>query len=944
MSRSFYSAPNETRSIRTNLSPPQGQAYSSMPDSPASFLSFDSQQKMGQMKGLDQDALLGSQREGGSAYTTSASSRSDPDFRFSQDSGSVLGSSPPSARQSDGARSTQGGSPPTSAAEIQAKRNSQDGSQHSSSGSSKADPPNQASQHSNAIAVPSQSNSSASQDQASSLNSITSHLSPLSPLVQPFNPSGLSLGSNNNSDSSPNSQTTQQEVHERASASSVHSSNLLNGADYSNPQFYPYRNDVGSPTTRSALPATISESVTNTASELGPPGSLTSAAFASLGAQLGMSGPGALASLATRGEAVPGSNTSASGAEEISTIFVVGFPDDMLEREFQNMFIFAPGFEAATLKSPGSGMGPLASVNPSLQNGNAQQQQKTPFSPSMYSSAQFSMDGYNSPYPYESHQYDDVRDSSLSQMMRDQQQSASGMSRESSQNTTTARRLTIGFAKFRTRQQALDAREVLSGRRVDADRDCVLKAEMAKKNLHTKRGLANGAPASDGSSVGVGNTTGNASLPPSVMALGQHNLAVAAAAALNPQFLANALVQQQRGDTGGHRQQSPVSGTAGGQLGVAALLREREQEPMSRESRNTAFDAFHSVPPAQLSPTYMHHNRNAEGSAVAAADPRYNAYNGPSRHEMSPGLMELSSSASISPGISSASAYYRNASQLSGPYAQMQRDLDDSNRRSIVGHTVDGYTQHNFGGNYGKEQDSFANRNGYYPASSASTGLSGRFNNLSVNTGMGMGMGMGSSMRSSSPPSGGMSPRGANPADQNPPINTLYVGGLPAVLPSLTGPMSASHLEDSLRAVFSRSPGFKRLCFRQKSNGPMSFIEYESVEYATRALSDLYGHTLGGLVKGGIRLSYSKNPLGVRSNSVSQNGFNNGPLSPGLNGYGSDPYSLTPTSARRPTLDPFYQPQSAGFRSLTPRVQSPTASMPFSPFSVNPMDFGDHYS
>jgi hypothetical protein len=38
--------------------------------------------------------------------------------------------------------------------------------------------------------------------------------------------------------------------------------------------------------------------------------------------------------------------------EEISTIFVVGFPDDMQEREFQNMFIFSPGFEAATLKIP----------------------------------------------------------------------------------------------------------------------------------------------------------------------------------------------------------------------------------------------------------------------------------------------------------------------------------------------------------------------------------------------------------------------------------------------------------------------------------------------------------------------------------------------------------------------------------------------------------------
>jgi hypothetical protein len=38
--------------------------------------------------------------------------------------------------------------------------------------------------------------------------------------------------------------------------------------------------------------------------------------------------------------------------EEITTIFVVGFPQDMQEREFQNMFIFSPGFEAATLKIP----------------------------------------------------------------------------------------------------------------------------------------------------------------------------------------------------------------------------------------------------------------------------------------------------------------------------------------------------------------------------------------------------------------------------------------------------------------------------------------------------------------------------------------------------------------------------------------------------------------
>ena len=37
------------------------------------------------------------------------------------------------------------------------------------------------------------------------------------------------------------------------------------------------------------------------------------------------------------------------------------------------------------------------------------------------------------------------------------------------------------------------------------------------------------------------------------------------------------------------------------------------------------------------------------------------------------------------------------------------------------------------------------------------------------------------------------------------------------------------------------------------------------MNYATRALNELYGNTLNGLIKGGIRLSYSKNPLGVRT-------------------------------------------------------------------------------
>ena len=94
-----------------------------------------------------------------------------------------------------------------------------------------------------------------------------------------------------------------------------------------------------------------------------------------------------------------------------------------------------------------------------------------------------------------------------------------------------------------------------------------------------------------------------------------------------------------------------------------------------------------------------------------------------------------------------------------------------------------------------------------------------------------------------------------NPADQNPPCNTLYVGNLPI-----------DTSEDELKAMFSKQRGYKRLCFRTKQNGPMCFVEFEDISFATKALNELYGHPLHNSVKGGIRLSFSKNPLGVRTN------------------------------------------------------------------------------
>lgn len=122
-----------------------------------------------------------------------------------------------------------------------------------------------------------------------------------------------------------------------------------------------------------------------------------------------------------------------------------------------------------------------------------------------------------------------------------------------------------------------------------------------------------------------------------------------------------------------------------------------------------------------------------------------------------------------------------------------------------------------------------------------------------------------------------------NPADQNPPCNTLYVGNLPI-----------DTSEDELKAMFSKQRGYKRLCFRTKQNGPMCFVEFEDVSFATKALTELYGVQLHNSVKGGIRLSFSKNPLGVRAG---QQGSVNAaaPLSP---------QTSMPTSGSLGTMSP----------------------------------------
>jgi RNA recognition motif-containing protein len=132
----------------------------------------------------------------------------------------------------------------------------------------------------------------------------------------------------------------------------------------------------------------------------------------------------------------------------------------------------------------------------------------------------------------------------------------------------------------------------------------------------------------------------------------------------------------------------------------------------------------------------------------------------------------------------------------------------------------------------------------------------------------------------------------------NPPCDTLYVGNLPA-----------ETSEDELKALFSKQTGYKRLCFRVKSTGPMCFVEFENVIHAERALNELYGMPLHNSSKGGLRLSFSKNPLGVRSeqaqndtaSSAGPSGSRSLGLSPFLQGS-KDPSTESLTSGPKDPL------------------------------------------
>lgn len=339
---------------------------------------------------------------------------------------------------------------------------------------------------------------------------------------------------------------------------------------------------------------------------------------------------------------------SVNSSEEISTIFVVGFPEDMQEREFINMFLFAQGFEAATLKAPAApttttaavmqrdwerelggtssaggsdaGHGPSSSFSGGGGGGAGEdssiEQPACALPPRLLPSTASSTLPGSAKDPFAG-----LRESAASPLGFASSSSANGASTPLSSAGVGGgggvRKQTIGFARFKTRAQALEAKEMLTGRKVDPEKGSVLKAEMAKKNLHTRKPTTT-TTASGTETLGTPQLGGLAisssspALPPSSSsssAVFPTSSSTAAATSptsstlppgTGPSIPLSALDPNTRAKiaNAGHMNPAVLAEIARQSMAAAMANRQAQAPPSTDLDSRSAFDAFHSVPAA----------------------------------------------------------------------------------------------------------------------------------------------------------------------------------------------------------------------------------------------------------------------------------------------------------------------------------------------------------
>ncbi|GJJ07251.1 hypothetical protein Clacol_001451 [Clathrus columnatus] len=669
--------------------------------------------------------------------------------------------------------------------------------------------------------------------------------------------------------------------------------------------------------------------------------------------------------------------------EEISTIFVVGFPDDMQEREFQNMFTFSNGFEAATLKIPnkdssayGSTAGASGATNTLRQAGYISQQHH---GASAYSGAQ---DPYNLVTANSGGVLVDGPQGPASSWHQPNLVDAFNIDLQQQQQIhPPPRKQIIGFAKFRSRQEALEARDVLQGRRVDIEKGAVLKAEMAKKNLHTKRGVgplglpvglvppapstnANGSAVTAGSImgpselIGGNNTPGlgytNGTLvglvPPAPsggigepLTARDRQLGALDAMGLGSTSL-NRRQQQHQEEEKESEQREKRAMSISTTTTAAAPRDEQEQERIRKEkdvserklrmSNPTLYDAFHLAPNSSgnrsnlngnstvlgfhdTSTTFpgyslvngLHSGNSTASSSVASSASTLHTTSGngdiysslqlhhqplqlPQAHNSTapgtPWNLTMSNTfisfdvpySERRVGYSSSSDIDTNGAlsppDLNTPLppiigSQISRSHSPSNESQPY-HQVTGFAPISVGstssfprsgsssiadGSHGSSRDSFENEFS---------------RTLTVSTEHGM-----TSPQLPSPGSGASSAGGPTSGS----TGTLSSTGVDGR--HLSNVHSRPHFPGNASDQNPPPPLLVLAMYRVSKTVLQTeeqWSDFEDVNYATKAMHDLYGHQLNGLVKGGIRLSFSKNPLGVRPANLTPHNQRNGHQQP----------------------------------------------------------------
>lgn len=417
-----------------------------------------------------------------------------------------------------------------------------------------------------------------------------------------------------------------------------------------------------------------------------------------------------------------------------------------------------------------------------------------------------------------------------------------------------SRKQIIGFAKFRTRQEALEARDVLHGRRVDIEKGSVLKAEMAKKNLHTKRGV--GSLQGPSTATNATNTNNINGLAASGMLSPDNHASGPAAGVSSSTGLTNAmdspsnsgapaynaLATSRVNDTDPFKVTHPIvnamptfqpQGFPSHDPSVI-LPRDLLYSPGRPDPSNAWTFNNHSPVSAQSEqptlhsgpgePYVRHRNGQLDGKTGALSPPSMG-----SSFSSLPPRPASSVNSSSPPTTSCASHDTEVGAGYNSDYSTRSFSPNESMANSLVGgmQSPDSHMDAmskvmqimqgapkghmgSVGGPIGSPGEQILTEGSLSSVGKQMQGLSSHG---------------GDSVRTSSDSSTGS--RRNNTADQNPPINTLYVGNLP----SSQAPQS-KYLEEALLTLFSRCPGYRKLCFRQKTNGPMCFVEVcEQITY-----------------------------------------------------------------------------------------------------------------